>query len=524
MSRLSNFKGKSFIDKIATLNQIATDGTEHEIEELIALSSSSSNDATIDVMVTHTLRDLLLKNESATVKLLGSQQKEHIQLALGIISRQKYQSAMAGLRSLYTTQNDSLFKNEILQTMMDLDPKAFTDLFNSEIHNPDCLLAATSIKAIGLCGDQSQSRQLQQMIRDNEHPDHYHICAITCAQSIETLATLGGEDNLRFLCQNLHHKNPTARRFIQEQLSQIGDPIIQYLSPLFTQGDTDQKILAANVISSTKGKLGEDLLLSVLDQGMADDPNVRFAVYEALGAFPSMKTFVCLIEALQETDPLILISVLAALNQYEYPFVADKIMERIDPESEHGKAIIKAMVDSEAEVIIRKLFSAPQLTKAIKETLLQARRNRESDTINSLCSELITDLAPKQKHAEHKAQGPRILAADDSMAIRKFYESVLSDAGYQVFTAEDGLNAYTKLQFDPFDLLITDLNMPNMDGIELAEKVRSEESTRKMPIIMVTTESEQSQRALAEQQRIDAYVKKPIKPDVLLKAIRGLGV
>ena len=524
MSRLSGFQDKNFIDKINLLNQVALDGTEEEIKELIVQSMTSSGDGTIDVMITHTLRDLLMKNETAAVELLKSGHKEHLQLALGIVSRQKFLSAAEHLVALYESQSDPLFKNELLQTMMDLAPVRFAELFKREIHSTDSLLAASAIKGIALCKDHSQDEILRQMILENEKEDRYAVCSITTAQAVESLAQLGGDDNLRFLCQTIHHKNPTARRFIQEQLAQLGDAVIPYLAPVFSEGSVDQKILAANLIAMTNGKLGGDLLLSVLDQGQADDANVRFAVYEALGSFPSMKTFVCLIEALNDSDYLILISVLSALNRYDFPFVSAKIQERIDIKSDQGKAIVRAMIDGEADSLIRALFLQAELQEFIRDMLCQARMTRNSDIIERICDELKIGEKPCDSQEEPAPKSARILAADDSMAIRKFYESILSQAGYQVSTAEDGMVAYGKIQLERYDLLITDLNMPNMDGIELAGKVRNEASAEKMPIIMVTTESEQSQRKLADQQNIDAYINKPIKPDLLLDAIRALGI
>jgi CheY-like chemotaxis protein len=203
--------------------------------------------------------------------------------------------------------------------------------------------------------------------------------------------------------------------------------------------------------------------------------------------------------------------------------VAAKVSERIDPASDQGHRIVSALIDSESQNLIRQLHAIPPISPHIGDKLRKARKARKSEVLDALCKELLPDACDCISD-ENPAPGPRILAADDSMAIRKFYESVLSTAGYQVFTAEDGQIAYTKLQFDRFDLLITDLNMPNMDGIELAQKVRGESDTEKMPIIMVTTESEQSQRNLAEQQKINGFVNKPIKPDVLLQAIRALGL
>ena len=82
-----------------------------------------------------------------------------------------------------------------------------------------------------------------------------------------------------------------------------------------------------------------------------------------------------------------------------------------------------------------------------------------------------------------------ILIVDDSETVRQVLQLALGNAGYQVVEAEDGFDALAKLSGVQIDMLITDLNMPNMDGLELIKKVREEGKHRFTPIVMLTTES-----------------------------------
>ena len=86
-----------------------------------------------------------------------------------------------------------------------------------------------------------------------------------------------------------------------------------------------------------------------------------------------------------------------------------------------------------------------------------------------------------------------IMIVDDSLSMRQVLGKVLTDAGFQVTEAVDGSDAVKKLTATP-DLLITDLNMPNMDGIQLIEKVRAMPSCKQIPILMLTTESDATKK------------------------------
>lgn len=116
----------------------------------------------------------------------------------------------------------------------------------------------------------------------------------------------------------------------------------------------------------------------------------------------------------------------------------------------------------------------------------------------------------------------RILAADDSPSVRQVVEFVLSDAGYEVTLAVDGQDALAQLNRGPVSLIVTDLNMPNLDGVGLIRAVRSSPVHRLTPILMVTTESSSQKKQEGKAAGATGWVVKPFAPDQLLNVVRKL--
>ena len=113
-----------------------------------------------------------------------------------------------------------------------------------------------------------------------------------------------------------------------------------------------------------------------------------------------------------------------------------------------------------------------------------------------------------------------ILAVDDSVTMRQMVSFCLSDAGYRVIEAADGEEALAKLQTGGADLVITDLNMPRMDGIALIRAARALPALRGTPILMLTTESQAERKAEGQAAGATGWVVKPFQPEQLLRVIR----
>ncbi len=116
-----------------------------------------------------------------------------------------------------------------------------------------------------------------------------------------------------------------------------------------------------------------------------------------------------------------------------------------------------------------------------------------------------------------------ILTVDDSPSMRQAVAFTLREAGFNVLEAGDGTEAVAKLQ-PSIQLIITDLNMPKMDGIELIKHIRSGPACKHVPILMLTTESQPAKKEAAKAAGATGWIIKPFRPEQLLSAVnRVLG-
>ncbi len=113
----------------------------------------------------------------------------------------------------------------------------------------------------------------------------------------------------------------------------------------------------------------------------------------------------------------------------------------------------------------------------------------------------------------------RILAVDDSKTMRDMVSFTLKGAGYDVLVADDGVNAISALVGEEVDLIITDVNMPNMNGIELVQKLRSDPRFRATPILILTTESDNDIKQQGRAAGATGWIVKPFVPEKLLKVV-----
>lgn len=118
-----------------------------------------------------------------------------------------------------------------------------------------------------------------------------------------------------------------------------------------------------------------------------------------------------------------------------------------------------------------------------------------------------------------------VLIVDDSAAIRKILHRVLVQTDLPLGTvheANDGTEALTKLGAQQIGLILSDINMPNMDGIELLRNIKANDGWKTVPIIMITTEGSQEKVMQALQLGANGYVRKPFTPDQIKEKLVGL--
>jgi two-component system phosphate regulon response regulator PhoB len=116
----------------------------------------------------------------------------------------------------------------------------------------------------------------------------------------------------------------------------------------------------------------------------------------------------------------------------------------------------------------------------------------------------------------------RVLIVDDDPDIQKLVSYNLTQAGYQVTTAATGLAALNAVQDQPPDLIILDIMLPDLDGLEVCRRVRRQEKTRRIPIIMLTARTQEVDRVVGFELGADDYVMKPFSPRELVLRVKSI--
>jgi len=121
-----------------------------------------------------------------------------------------------------------------------------------------------------------------------------------------------------------------------------------------------------------------------------------------------------------------------------------------------------------------------------------------------------------------RTQGLTVMVVDDSITVRKVTTRLLERNDMNVIAAKDGVDAVSKLQENIPDIMLLDIEMPRMDGFELATHVRNEPRLRDIPIIMITSRTGDKHRQRAMQIGVNRYLGKPFQESELLENIQAL--
>jgi len=113
-----------------------------------------------------------------------------------------------------------------------------------------------------------------------------------------------------------------------------------------------------------------------------------------------------------------------------------------------------------------------------------------------------------------------ILAVDDSASMRQMVSFTLRNAGFDVVEAVDGEDAFDKARQRPFDLVLTDQNMPRLDGISLTRRLRETDNFKTTPILILTTESSEQMKQAGRSAGATGWLVKPFNPAKLIEVIR----
>ncbi len=207
-------------------------------------------------------------------------------------------------------------------------------------------------------------------------------------------------------------------------------------------------------------------------------------------------------------------ALILAAGQTRIAFLVDQVMgeqeglvKELGPQLPHVRHVAGATVLGSGRVV--PIVNVGELM----ETAVSGGRRPAAEVVDQ----------PRELATEDEPERPSLLVAEDSVTARSLLRNILESAGYQVQTAVDGLDALMRLRSDTFDLLVSDVQMPNLDGFELTERLRAEERTADLPVVLVTALDSPEDRKRGMQAGANAYiVKGSFEQSNLLEVIQRL--
>jgi CheY-like chemotaxis protein len=409
-----------------------------------------------------------------------------------------------------TTKNKAFYvaiagNLKIRETLPSLDEI----LFNAT----DESLLLDTITAVGRIGDPSSSLSVAPFLGSDSTP--------LKLAAIQALADIGGASAIKKLCETLTGKSDTdlaviatlariqdhlslekladllSSRFADlrnaaiDRLIAVGAKAIPFVIDCLKSSDNDTVIHSLNVL----GNIGDLTALPAIVKVIYNEPknpNVRFAVYEAMERLPSNKSAVSLAQGL--TDPVnhVRMAAAKAIDKNLSTILVAGLRNMIEAQDAQSTEVVATLLDSGADNTFDVLidsevfqsYAVKHLERAHPDIVAHYLELLKRKGFKSLVNQIQDNLKPTGSGVV------RIMAVDDSKTMLKIYLRMIHDMGFAIDAYEIPAKALAAAKADKPDLLITDLNMPAMNGVQLSQEIRKVYSSQQLPILMITTQSD----------------------------------
>jgi len=308
------------------------------------------------------------------------------------------------------------------------------------------------------------------------------------------------------------------RTFAKSELVRIGEKVVPVLIDNLLHNDPDFLIHTLNVL----GEIGDESAIVPIRKMLANEPknaNVRFAAYEALALLPLKKGAYTLTAGLTDPEDHVCIAAARAIDKNFSSILGAGIKNLLRGPEQEARHITKIIVNAQVDNV----FSYMADDEVFQELALIYLPHTHRDIRNHYYSLLIEqgkdEFARKVTGEEDRTVRPKVVAVDDSRMILNIYKATLHELGYEPVLFEFPASAVDWLQTEKPLLVLTDLNMPDITGIQLTEKIRAKYSSQLLPVIMVTTQNETKDNEAATNAGVNSILQKPFNAESLRKAI-----
>ncbi len=412
--------------------------------------------------------------------------------------------------------SDTLDNNQIKQVIVCLgeigDARAISTL-TDYLYSTDHSLILTAIEALGSLETAEAMESLAERMGTDSEIDLLILKIFSRVQDQVSIRTLN---------KSLASHYAFMRTFAKSALVKIGPKSVPVLLENLHSNNEDLLIHTLNVLGDIRDGSAIEPVRSLL-QHEPDNANVRFAAYEALGLLPLKKGVYTLTSGLTDPDEHVCIAAAKAINGNFSEILAAGIKNLIRANNDDSKNIVKIIVTTLVDKIFLSLATEDYFQDAALPHLKKAHKDIRNHYVNLLKRNGQEEFSAKIESTEEVgaqvSMRLKVCAVDDSRMILNIYKATLHELGFEPVLFEFPAGALKWIQKEKPEIVLTDLNMPNITGVQFTEEIRKIYSGTQLPVIMVTTQGDAQDHDAALNAGVNAIMLKPFNAKSLKAAM-----
>jgi CheY-like chemotaxis protein len=423
----------------------------------------------------------------------------------------KFDEATPALIELLGETEDSQLLKLIIENLGIIGDPQSVNTLTDYLYAADRELIITAIHALGQVGNQTAMHRLAERMGTDNEIDLLILGIFADVQDQISLEKLN--DTLRS-----HHAH--MRIYAKDELIRIGVKSVPVLIENLKEDDDDLRIHTLNVL----GDIGDDSAIMPIRKLLDSVPrnaNVRFAAYEALALLPLRKGAYTLAAGLADIEDHVCVAAARAINQNFNEILAAGIKNMIRSGDDEARHIVKIITSAQVDNIFLSLAAEDYFQDMALVYLPHTHKDTKEHYIALLKKNGFEDFAAKVfgDTVDSGNKRVKVCAVDDSRMILNIYKATLHELGFEPVVFEFPAGALEWLEDEKPELLLTDLNMPEISGIQLTEGIRKKYSSEELPVIMVTTQGDVQDHDAAKAAGVDDILIKPFNVDTLRTAM-----
>ncbi len=427
----------------------------------------------------------------------------------------RLQEAATGLMEVLVRELDENILKEAITALGSMGDPAATNSISEFLYSNHKPLTIAATRSLGQIGTPTAMQRLSEKMGSDAQLDILILDIFSQVQDHVSLSKLN---------QSLSSHYAHLRNYAKSKLVRIGPKAVPMLCDNLMHDDPDLVIHTLNVL----GDIGDASALTFIRKMLGKepkDPNVRFAAYEALGRMPLEKGAYILARGLTDPEEHVCVVAASAIDQNLNQVLAAGVKNMVRQKDQDALKTVRAIVSAQAKNLLVALLEEETFQEMVTDYLVQSAAPEVQEYFRDLLEkygyrELSQRLKPGDPGEDKR---PVAVAVDDSKMILKIYKSTLYELGYEPLVFEYPTEAMKWLRENRPEVVFTDLNMPEITGIDLIGMVREIYPDNSLPIIMVTTQNEVQDNEKARKAGVSDITFKPFTAETLKQALEGAG-